>query len=339
MAPISLALVGCGRLGQRHLQAIIHCPDALLAATVDVEGEKARAAAVAFDASAYDSLTALLANGPRIDGLIIATPSGTHQGLAREALEHDLHVLVERPMTLALRETAELVRLAQSRGKYLAVTHSHRLVESVSTALDRCRTGRLGRILEGNAALRWSRPQSYYDVPAWRGNAAMDGGVIWNQALHMVDLVAAFAGPVDTVFALTATLSHRMESEDTAVAVLQCRNGALFTFNATTSVHNNDLEERLTIVGDQGSIVLGPTLREIDQWLVEGDDEEALRHRFAQPSAQASWHHQWLALEDFRQAIQTGRAPELAADRVMHAAEIVEALYASARAGGPVSVQ
>jgi UDP-N-acetyl-2-amino-2-deoxyglucuronate dehydrogenase len=333
---VRLALVGCGRIGQRHLQALIHCAGVDLAAVVDHNADKAEAAALAFDAVAYTDVSSLLKNSDMLDGLIVATPSSTHRSIAEAGLRAGLNVLVERPLALCVEDAQALVDLARSHDLRLAVSHFNRLVPSVSHALDTLRAGRLGRLVGGSAALRWSRPQSFYDAASWRRR---DGGVLFNQALHLLDILLHFSGPIREVFAYADTLTHHIESEDTATAVLRAENGALLTLNATTSVHHTDLEERLVVIGDMGSVVLGPSLHQVQAWRVAGDDEESLKAGSGQTAQRASWQNHLEALEDFVSAIRGDHPLQLSGESAVYVVRIVQALLRSAEEGRPIRVE
>lgn len=336
MEQLSVALVGCGRAGQRHLQALIHCPQVSLAATVDLDAEKAAAAAVAFDAASYDSVKSLLSHQPALDGIILATPSGTHRALAQEALDHKLHVLVERPMALNAEDVRAMIAAAEMQGCVLAVVQSSRLLPTVAQALDRFHEGHLGHVVEGSVSLRWSRPQSYYESQDWRGTRSMEGGVLFNQTVHLLDILMCFSGPIREVFAYAGTLTHEMECEDTAVGVLKGVNGSLFSVNATTSVHESDLEERLVVVGETGSVVLGPSLSQVEFWRVGVDDEDEVKLANNQGAAQPSWQGQLDALLNFHQSIVSGTPPMISGDSVQRVTEVIDALILSASQGHPI---
>jgi UDP-N-acetyl-2-amino-2-deoxyglucuronate dehydrogenase len=196
----------------------------------------------------------------------------------------------------------------------------------------------MGQLIEGAVSVCWSRPASYYESASWRGTRLMDGGVLFNQAIAALDVLLQFSGPVFEVFAYAGTLTHQIESEDTAVGVMRTDTGALFTVTATTSVHDNDLEERVTLVAETGTVVLGPTLRQIEHWHVADEDEEQVRQAVNDPAAPPTWKGHLDALEDFRQAVQSGVASRLSASSTVHTIEVVQAFVRSAETGRPVKI-
>lgn len=209
MEPVRIGLIGCGRIGQKHLQALVHLEDAKLVATCDVELERAAGAAVAFDAEAYDDPARLLERED-LEAVVVATPSGTHPDLVRMALARGVHVLVEKPLALTYAQAKAVVDEAQAAGVLMAVTHFNRLLPAVARSLEAFHQGRMGRMVAGEVSVLWSRPQSYYDEAAWRGTRAMDGGVLFNQAIHALDVLLQFMGQPRAVQAYAATLTHRI---------------------------------------------------------------------------------------------------------------------------------
>ena len=335
MANLNVALVGCGRMGQRYLQALVHCSEVDLIATADSDPEKAAAAAVPFDAASYSDMASLLAAQRNLDGVIIATPSSTHRQLAVEALTRGLNVLVERPMALTGEDARVMIRVAAEQSRILAVTQVNRLLPTVSEALDVFRQGRLGRLIEGGVSVRWARSQAYYDSSPWR---LTEGGVLFNQAIAALDVLLQFSGRIKEVFAYTATLTHQLDCEDTVVGVLRAEDGALLTLNATTSAFDSDLEERLVVLGESGSIVLGPAMQQVEFWRVRGDDEDQIKEGVNGRPARPSWQTHLDAINDFQLTVAGNKPARLSGESALHVVEVLEALAYSAQTGQPVRV-
>lgn len=336
--PLKLGLIGCGKIGQKHLQALVHQKELALVATADTELDRAEAASVAFDAEAYVSAKDMLARAEP-DAVIIATPSGTHKDLALLALDHGCHVLVEKPLTLNYLDAREVLNHAQAKDLRVAVTQFNRLLPSVSRMLEAVKEGRLGRLINGGVSVRWARPQSYYDEAPWRGTRAIDGGVLFNQAIHALDVLLQAMGPVDEVFAHAETLTHEIEAEDTVAGTIRFVSGALASIAATTSVPNTNLEERITLIGSEGVVVIGPSTGEIEVWRVEDDDESAVQRELAELPARPSWKSHGDALLDFAHAIRQHTDPELSGQSAIMSVAVVEALTRSALEHRPVRLK
>jgi UDP-N-acetyl-2-amino-2-deoxyglucuronate dehydrogenase len=325
---VRLGLVGCGAIGQKHLQALAHLEGGELTATADTDLERATAAALPFDAAAFDSVPGLLASG-LVDAVIVATPSGLHAELAMAALEQGLDVLVEKPLALSWRDGRSLVDFAVQAGLVLAVTHFNRLLPAPQAVLEACRNGRLGRLLSGGVAVRWSRPAAYFAAAPWRGTRAMDGGMLFNQAVHALDLLVQCFGPAAEVFAYADTLTHDIEAEDIVAGTVRFTSGALATVNVTTSVPERNWEERITVVGEQGLAVLGPVVTQLAVLRTDAGEDTDTMTRVRELPPAPSWSSHLAALEDFVAAVERRSTPTLAAASALDTLALVEALTRS----------
>ena len=193
----------------------------------------------------------------QIDVIAILTESGNHARHAIALASYGKMLLVEKPMALTLADADEMIRVCDAARVRLSVVKQNRYnlpVVKLRQALD---AGRFGRLVMGTVRVRWSRPQSYYDQDAWRGTWAMDGGVFANQASHHVDLLEWMLGEPASVFAYARTALVDIEAEDTGVALIKFRNGALGLIEATTACRPRDLEGSVSILGERGSVEIG----------------------------------------------------------------------------------
>ena len=276
-APYRVALVGCGRISERHLEVIAEQPALQLVAACDVIEARARAAAERYMARAYGDYAAML-TAVEADVIVICTPSGLHPRQGIMAAERGLHVITEKPMATRLEEADALVEACDRAGVHLFVVKQNRLnpaVQLLKRAVDR---GRFGRLYLANTTVRWQRPQSYYDMAPWRGTRDLDGGAFMNQASHYLDMLQWLVGPVDSVSAHVATLARQIETEDTGVAILKFRNGALGTIEVTMLTYPRNLEGSVTILGETGTVKIGGTaLNRLEQWeFATYDDDDRI---------------------------------------------------------------
>ena len=274
--PFRVVLIGCGRISERHLEAIAAMPDDLtVAAVCDERPDRAHTAAEQFGVTPFTNIAAMLRD-TEADIATICTPSGLHPRHGIAAAEHGLHVICEKPMATRLEEADALVQACDAAGVHLFVVKQNRLnpgVQLLKRAIDR---GRFGRIYLANTTVRWNRPQSYYDLAPWRGTWEFDGGAFMNQASHYVDMIQWLIGPVESVSARTATLGRRIESEDTGVALLRFRNGALGVIEVTMLTYPRNMEGSITVIGEKGTVKVGGTaLNRIEHWqFAEYDDDD-----------------------------------------------------------------
>jgi UDP-N-acetyl-2-amino-2-deoxyglucuronate dehydrogenase len=270
-----VALVGCGRISKNHFEAIEQIDGLALAAVCDVDPDRAAQAGAQGNVPHYSSYEKMLKES-KADVVTIATPSGLHAEQGVAAALAGKHVVMEKPMAISLTGADALVHACDKAGVQLFVVKQNRLnppVQLLKRAVDR---NRFGRIYMASCTVHWARPQEYYDQAPWRGTWEFDGGAFMNQASHYVDLIQWLMGPVESVMAKTATLARRIETEDSGVAILKFRSGALGTIQVTMLAYPRNLEGSITILGEKGSAKIGGTaVNKIEHWqFAEYDDDD-----------------------------------------------------------------
>ena len=269
-----IALVGCGRISRNHVEAISRIEGLELVAACDSMADRAKSVAEPVGIPWFTSYEKMLAETD-CDVVTIATPSGYHPQQGVLAAKAGRHVVTEKPMAISLRGADELVHACDAAGVHLFVVKQNRLnaaVQMLKRAVDR---GRFGRLYMANCTVRWTRPQSYYDQSPWRGTWEFDGGAFMNQASHYVDLIQWIVGPVDNVMAKTATLARRIETEDSGVAILRFRSGALGVIEVTMLTYPQNMEGSLTILGEKGTVKIGGmAVNKVEHWQFADEDPE-----------------------------------------------------------------
>nr|HPQ42503.1 Gfo/Idh/MocA family oxidoreductase [bacterium] len=176
-------------------------------------------------------------------------------------------MVVEKPMALTIDDADDMIHACDRAGVRLFVVKQNRYNRPVQKLRQALESGRFGRIVMGTVRVRWCRRQDYYDQDAWRGTWALDGGVFTNQASHHVDLLEWMLGDPVSVFAKSSTTLVNIEVENSGVAVLQFKNGALGVIEVTTATRPRDLEGSLSILGENGTVVIGGfAVNEIQTW-------------------------------------------------------------------------
>lgn len=274
---VRVALVGCGRISGSHVSAIDRIDGLELVAVADVETQRATALAQDRGIPAFRTLDELLAE-VECDVVTVCTPSGLHPSHGIVAARAGKHVVTEKPMAISLADADALVQACDAAGVHLFVVKQNRLnppIQLLRRAVDKAR---FGRIYLANTTVRWTRPQEYYDAAPWRGTWEFDGGAIMNQASHYVDLMQWLVGPVESVVAKTATLARRIETEDTGIAVLRFRSGALGVIEVTVLTYPRNFEGSITILGEKGTVKIGGTaVNRVEQWqFSDYDDDDKL---------------------------------------------------------------
>jgi predicted dehydrogenase len=328
-----VGLIGAGNISQTHARAAAAIPGVSVAAVHGANGAKARELAASHGAVAYDSLEAFLDHKP-MDLVVIGSPSGVHAAQGVAAARHRLHVLVEKPIDVTTDRADELIAAAEESGVRLGVLFQDRLKPGIVRLKQLVDSGGLGRVLTVSARVPWYRPPDYYRLSRWRGTAALDGGgALMNQGIHTVDLLLWVLGDVTRVQARTATLLHEIESEDTALALLEFASGAAGVLEASTATYPG-YPRRVEITGTEGTVVLehdrlvAADLRTPRPELV-GDGGDANASASSPVVSDASGHQR--LIEDFLRAIETGSRPACDGHEGRRSVELVEAIYRSAR--------
>ncbi|HEY1551364.1 MAG TPA: Gfo/Idh/MocA family oxidoreductase, partial [Kofleriaceae bacterium] len=257
MDDLKFALVGCGRISRKHVDAINRAPNARLVAVCDIDLAKAKAIGDKLGIPAFADMDEMIAKVPEIDVVNVLTPTGYHAQHVVRMAAHKKHVVVEKPMALKLEDADEMIIACDRAGVRLFVVKQNRYNLPVQRLRKALEAGRFGKLVMGTVRVRWCRRQDYYDQDAWRGTWELDGGVLANQASHHVDLLMWMLGPVESVVAMTATQLVNIETEDTAAVLLRFANGALGIVEATTATRPVDLEGSLSILGERGTVVIG----------------------------------------------------------------------------------
>ncbi|MGH7720592.1 MAG: Gfo/Idh/MocA family protein [Gemmatimonadaceae bacterium] len=336
-----LLLVGCGRISERHVEAIAEHPDLELVGVCDEIHDRATAAGERHGVPAFTDYARMLETVPA-DACVICTPSGLHPRHGIMAAERRLHVICEKPMATRLEEADALVRSCDRAGVHLFVVKQNRLNPGVQLLKRAVERGRFGRIFLANTTVRWNRPQSYYDMAPWRGTWEFDGGAFMNQASHYVDMIQWLVGPVESVSAKTATLARRIESEDSGVAILRFRNGALGTIEVTMLTYPRNLEGSITILGERGTVKVGGTaLNRIEHWqFAEYDDDdreaEALMLAPNPLSVYGSGHGPYY--DNVTRVLRGEEAPGTDGREGRKSLELILGIYESARTGAEVAL-
>jgi UDP-N-acetyl-2-amino-2-deoxyglucuronate dehydrogenase len=274
---VRVALVGCGRISGSHVTAIDRVDSLELVAACDADIGRARGLGDERGIPAFRTIEELL-SGVECDVVAICTPSGLHPAHGIIAARAGKHVVTEKPMAISLADADALVQACDAAGVHLFVVKQNRLNPPIQLLRRAIEKGRFGRIYLANTTVRWTRPQEYYDAAVWRGTWEFDGGAIMNQASHYVDLMQWLVGPVESVIAKTATLARRIETEDTGIAVLRFRSGALGVIEVTVLTHPRNFEGSITILGEKGTVKIGGTaVNRVEHWqFAEYDDDDKL---------------------------------------------------------------
>ncbi|EMN89799.1 Gfo/Idh/MocA family protein [Leptospira weilii] len=253
-----VAIIGCGRVSGHHCRSILETEGAELIAVCDLDEKKANVYKDQYKAKAYTNYRKMLIENPEINTVAVITPSGMHYEHALEILEkYNANLVVEKPTFMKPSQLDKVFEVANQRGLNIFPVFQNRHNLAVQRVKKGLLSGELGKIRIVSVRVRWCRPQHYYDLAAWRGTFAMDGGCLTNQGIHHIDLMRYFGGDVSEVCSKMKTMGANIEVEDTAVASVLFNNGAIGSVEVTTAARPIDFEASLSIVCENGLAQIG----------------------------------------------------------------------------------
>lgn len=333
MESLGIALVGCGLISKVHLAALREIPEAHICGVWSRNPETTKRCALENQVRAYQSFEAICEDS-EVRVIILCTPPGFHvdHGLQAAAAGKDL--IIEKPIDIDFLKAKKLVETYRKLGLKLAVIFQNRYTKAarqVKTAIDQ---GVLGKLILGDAYVKWYRSPEYYASADWRGTWEIEGGgALINQAIHSIDLLQWFMGGVKSVSGSIRTTTHQIQTEDLGVAVLEFHNGALGVIQGSTAIVPG-FKERIEIHGQKGTIVLeGGNIKE---WKVDGFNEADYVHSekisFGKTNSPAISHlnHQ-TQLQEIISSIQKGKDPEVNGEEGLKSLEIVLGVYQSSQ--------
>lgn len=330
MKKYKFALIGCGRISYKHINAINKIENTELVAVCDIQKERAKDKGEENNIPWYTDFQKMMEN-EEIDIVSILTESGKHAQIFKDIAQYKKNVIVEKPMALTLKNADEMIKTADETGIKLFVVKQNRFNPPVQLLRRALEQGRFGKLILGTVRVRWHRDQAYYDQDSWRGTWKDDGGVFTNQASHHLDLLEWMMGDVESVFAKSGTFLHLIEVEDTGVALFQFTNGALGTFEATTCTNPVDLEGSISILGENGTVEIGGfAVNEMKVWNFKEKqeyDEEVFSSSYIPQNIYGYGHE--LYLKNVIDAIQNNLKGLVEGIEGRRSLELINAIYES----------
>ena len=333
---IQAALIGCGRIGsKKHLEAFLANRESLdLTVVCDLKRERAEQIAETYAARTGKRPAVFTdyrkALDRELEMVTIATESGYHYAIAMDCLERKVHTLVEKPMALSVSEMDQMIRRAKEHLVKLGVCFQNRFNPSVQEVAKKMREKAFGRVFTATARILWNRNEAYYKQADWRGTWRLDGGTLMNQCAHNIDLLQwVLGGEIDQVTAVIRNYHHPyLEVEDFGAALISFKNGSVGILEGTSNVYPHNLEETLSIFGENGTVVLGGlAVNKIQTWQFPGESS----HPFsALPDPESVYGSGHIPLfKDFYEAITQDRDPYITGEEGKKAVEIILGIYQS----------
>lgn len=335
MDKLKSAIIGCGRISYKHVEAIIDNDDRIeLVATCDIVEDRAREKKDQYlkifpekKVKIYTDYQKMLQDLP-LDVAIICTESGYHGKIAINCLMHNCHVLIEKPMAMSLDEIDEINKIADEKRLKVGVAHQNRFnppIQKLKKALDENKFGKLvnitGRVL-------WNRNQNYYDMAPWRGTKELDGGTLMNQCIHNLDiLIWLMDSDVQSVKSERGTFLRDIEMEDYGVILMRFKNGKIGLLEGSADVYPKNLEETISVFGETGTAVIGGlAMNKIEVWNFEDKNEVITEEHDEEVDSVYGHGHTPLYL-DFIESILDDRQPLISGKEARKSVEVLLQAY------------
>jgi len=254
---LKFAIIGCGRIASRHADIISSIAE--LSAVCDIKPDRAKALAEKHSCRNYNNIEELLEKENEVTVVSVCTPNSLHSAHTIISLNSDKHVLCEKPMAISVKECLQMIKAADESRKNLFIVKQNRFNPPIAALKQTIDGGRLGKILSVELNCFWNRNNEYYKDSDWKGKKALDGGTLFTQFSHFIDLLYWLAGDVKKVFSLGKNLNHKatIEFEDTGVAAIEFTNGALGTIHYTVNSYKKNMEGSITVFGEKGTVKVG----------------------------------------------------------------------------------
>jgi predicted dehydrogenase len=339
---LRFALVGCGRIAQKHLKLLAggRINNAVLTAVCDILPHAAREAGERHGVPWFTDMHRMMQEaGSKIDVVTILTESGHHAEHCQALAPYGKPIVVEKPMALSGRDADAMITACRAANVKLFVVKQNRYNLPVRKLMEAHQQGRFGKLVMGTVRVRWCRTQAYYDQAPWRGTFALDGGVFANQASHHIDLLQWFLGKPVSVIAKARTALARIEAEDTGAAIVTFENGAIGIVEATTAARPKDTEGSLSILGEKGLVeIAGFAVNKMRTWnfsepLPEDDDVIA---NFSEDPPDVYGFGHIAYLNQVVDVIQTGKPSLVDGFEGKKSLDLICAIYESIRTGQEV---
>ncbi len=261
MSTIKFAVIGCGHIGKRHAEMVSRNEESALVALVDIR-DKASLGIEKYDVPFFSNVDEFLQSdiAKEVDVVNIATPNGFHAEIALKCLEAKKHIVIEKPMALSKQDAEKVIYKALNVHKQIFAVMQNRYSPPSEWIKELVDSGKLGKIFMVQLNCYWNRDDRYYKPGNWHGKKDLDGGTLFTQFSHFIDLMYWLFGDIENINARFTNFNHSHLTEfveDSGVISFDFVNGGLGCMNFSTSIWDKNLESSMTIIAENGSVKIG----------------------------------------------------------------------------------
>ncbi|MDO6817607.1 Gfo/Idh/MocA family protein [Zobellia sp. 1_MG-2023] len=332
MSHIGVGIIGTGSIVHTYVKCLSELEGVRIVGLCTKSADRVEQLQADFGLPIYSDLNTFIQH-PEIDLVCVCNESGKHSIAIEAAAKAGKHILSEKPLEVTTEKIDGLIALCEERKVLLGCVLQNRCSTDYKQVENAIKSGKLGKLLMGNASINWYRSQAYYANSKWRGTKKLDGGAAFiNQGIHTVDLLQNLMGPAVSVFANVQTRVHEIEGEDVGAVLVNYENGAMGTITAGTALFPG-YPERVEVYGEKGSIIMEGG--KIIAWNVKGEDAPELTSKeqgsgAADPTAIGHHNHK-VVLQDMVNAIRENRKPMVDGAEARKSVALVNAIYRSSK--------
>lgn len=329
---VKFAVLGAGHIGKRHAEMITRNPESELVAMADIK-PKSELGIDDYQVPFFSSVEELLVNGPDFDVLSIATPNGLHAVHALAGLEARKHVVIEKPMALTKADCESVIHRAMSVHKLVFCVMQNRYSPPSVWIKDLLDSGKLGRIFMVQVNCYWNRDERYYKKGGWKGIKSIDGGTLFTQFSHFIDIMYWLFGDVENIKSVFEDFNHQTltEFEDSGFVNFRFKNGGIGSINYSTSIWNKNFESSLTLIAENGTVKIGGQyMNEVEYCNIKDYEmpqlPEANPANDYGPYKGSAANHNYI-FDNVVETLKRGGEPTTNAMEGMKVVEIIEKIY------------
>lgn len=330
---LGFGIIGTGAIALHHAKSIQELEDSKLVAVCSSSEERAKEASIKFGVPAYSNLEEFLRRDD-LDIISVCTKSGRHMEPIIAAAMTGKHIIVEKPIEVTLARASRIISVCREQNVRLGVIFQNRFNPAYMRLKQAVREGALGKLILGNAYIKWYRDEAYYKTSDWKGTLEGDGGAaLINQGIHTIDLLLDIMGDVESVLGKVKTMVHDIEGEDLGIAMLDFKNGAMGTIEGGTSLYPG-YKDRLEIFGENGSVIYEGG--KIISWNLKGEagitnNADQISSSGASNPLAIDYRLHMAQIKDMVLAVRNGRDPQVNGESAIKSLELITAIYTSSR--------
>ncbi len=331
MPALSFAIIGCGNIGKRHAQHI--AARGVLCAVCDIDTHKAATLGKAYNTAVYSSLEELLAGEKELTVIAICTPNGLHASQTIQCLQAGHHVVCEKPMAINPDDCRRMIAASEQNNRQLFIVKQNRFNSAVAEVKKALSLHALGRILSFQINCFWNRNEAYY-TGSWHGTNDLDGGTLFTQFSHFIDILYWLLGDVQSVQSYLQNSAHpNIAIEDSGVVIIHLQNGAIGTLNYTVNAYRENMEGSFTIFGEKGTVKIGGQYlnniqyQHINNYVISPLPEQNVANDYGFYKGSMSNHDK--VYDNVLEVLQNGAAITTNAYEGLKTVEIIEKIYAA----------